>query len=175
MQWETKNVNRSRLPTNRRWWRTRSRPVLAMVAWAMSILASLGTCAGCAGRTEEDYIPAPVSARKAVEAAMDAWRRGETPGRIPGTPAIQVGDAHRRPGQILVSYEVLGEVPSSDGRTFAVRVKLDNPPAEEKVNFLVIGIDPLWVFREEDYKMATHWEHNMTPVETAPDGSQKQP
>jgi hypothetical protein len=78
-----------------------------------------------------------------------------------------VGDTHRRAGQKLARYEIVGELPSDEGRLFAVRVHLENPAAEAKVNFLVVGIDPLWVFRQEDYQMVTHWEHNMPPAPAA--------
>ena len=117
--------------------------------------------AGCESRTREDYVPEGAAARIALEKALDAWKQGEPPGRIEGSPAINVGDTHRRAGQRLADYEIAGELPSDEGRLFAVRVQLENPAAEEKVNFLVVGIDPLWVFRQEDYQIVTHWEHNM--------------
>ena len=117
--------------------------------------------AGCASRTRQDYVPAAAASRAALEKALEAWREGQPPGRIEGKPAVQVGDTHRRPGQQLARYEIVGELPSDEGRLFAVRVELEKPTQEEKVNFLVVGIDPLWVFRQEDYQMVTHWEHNM--------------
>lgn len=130
---------------------------------ATILIVCLLTVAGCRGRTNADYVPPPDSARRALVLVLDSWNRGEPPGPIGAAPTVEVGDAHRKLGQKLVSYEVLGELPSSDGRRFAVRLKLDNPAAEETVNYLVIGIDPLWVFRDEDFTMATHWEHNMPP------------
>jgi hypothetical protein len=33
---------------------------------------------------------------------------------------------------------------------------------------VVIGIDPLWVFRHEDYDLLLHWEHPMEPVSVEP-------
>ena len=42
------------------------------------------------------------------------------------------------------------------------------------VRFVVFGIDPLWVFRQEDYEMFAHWEHLMdgpeAPAADAPAG-----
>jgi hypothetical protein len=129
-----------------------------LVAQILIVLLALP---GCGGRTRQDYVPPPEAARAALTKAMEAWRQGEPPGRIEGQPAIQVGDTHRRAGQKLARYEIVGGLPSDEGKLFAVRVELENPAAQEKINYLVVGIDPLWVFRQEDYQMVTHWEHNM--------------
>jgi len=123
------------------------------------------TCVGCRSRTDADYTPSPERCRQALTTALDAWQRGEPPGRIEGTPTVQIGDTLRKPGQKLESYEILGEVGGDQGRQFAVKVVLTNPAAEEKLNFILIGIDPIWVFRQEEYDMVTHWEHKMAPAE----------
>lgn len=122
--------------------------------------------AGCRQRTAADYTPAPESCRQALSAALDAWKRGEPPGRIDGTPAVQVADTLRQTGQKLQDYEILGEVGGDQGRQFSVRCVLTNPVAEEKIDFIVIGIDPIWIMRKEEYDMVTHWEHKMAPAES---------
>jgi hypothetical protein len=99
---------------------------------------------------------------------MKAWQAGEPAGRITSlSPAVEVADTHRRPGQRLVSYEVLGEVQGDSPRCFAVRLTLDNPREEQRARYYVIGIDPLWVLRHEDHEMLSHWDH--------PPGEPKQP
>ena len=50
---------------------------------------------------------------------------------------------------------------SDETRAFAVRLSLENPPEVQVVRYLVVGNDPLWVFRQEDYEMISHWEHPM--------------
>lgn len=132
--------------------------------------ATLLLCAafvGCKTRTADDYRPSEELCRQALSAALDSWKSGEPPGRIEGTPAVQVGDTLRRPGQKLESYEILGETAGDQGRQFAVRVVFANPAAEEKIDFILIGIDPIWVFRQEEYDMVTHWEHKMPPAGAA--------
>lgn len=123
------------------------------------------TCAvGCAGRTAsiEGYVPESETARAALEAALNEWRDGQPPGEIKGaSPAVQVVDTHRRSEQRLEEFEILGEVGGDAGRCFSVRIALANPSEELKVRFVVIGISPLWVFREEDFTMLTHWDHPM--------------
>ena len=138
------------------------------------LLLGVAFLAGCQTRTADDYRPSAELCRQALTAALDAWKLGESPGRIEGTPAIEIGNTLRRPGQKLESYEILGETAGDQGRQFAVRVIFTNPAAEEKINFILIGIDPIWVFRLEEYDMVTHWEHKMLPPDDAPEPSTPQ-
>lgn len=127
-------------------------------------LVLLACAAGCGGpRGYDRYVPPSDAARAALGAALDAWRDGRGPKALAGrSPGIVVVDNERRAGQALRGYEVLGELPGDGPRRFAVRLHLDDPPEEQKVRFLVVGVDPLWVFRQEDYDMLAHWECNMT-------------
>lgn len=104
-------------------------------------------------------MPSEPAARQALDAALAAWKNGEGPGTLADrSPKIQVTDSHRTPGQKLLGYEILGEVAADGPRGFVVRLKLDNPPEEAKVRYCVVGIDPLYVFRQEEYDMFIHWE-----------------
>jgi hypothetical protein len=120
--------------------------------------------AGCAGSDPSQgytrYVPAVPAARSAVEAVLDAWQNDRPVATAgPGAPAVYVVDTHRRPGQKLEGYTILGELMAGDGpRCFAVRLSLAGPREEQKVNYCVLGVDPLWVFRQDDYEMITHWE-----------------
>jgi hypothetical protein len=126
----------------------------------------MGICLLFAGCIETDrsslYIPSIGVAESAVKSAMDAWKRGEPVGVIEGTtPPIQVVDSSRKPGQKLEDYEILGEVPGNAPRCFAVKIRLSSPDKEEKLRYIVVGLNPLWVFRQEDYDLLAHWEHPM--------------
>jgi hypothetical protein len=119
---------------------------------------------GCHGRTEgfAKYVPAPGPARAAVAAVLDAWRDGRPPEEGVGPRRdVHVVDNQRRPGQRLVRYEIIGEVTSDRARGFAVRLTLAGPDEEKVVRLLAVGLDPLWVFRQEDFEMISHWMHPM--------------
>jgi hypothetical protein len=117
---------------------------------------------GCAGGSGDRFVPETTTARSALEAALNAWQRGEPPGEIQDiSPPVQVTDTQRRPNQTLKAFEILGEVGGDPGRCFSVRLALENPSEQRTVRYLVLGDNPLWVFREEDYTMLTHWEHSM--------------
>ncbi len=132
-----------------------------------------GASIGCqSSNRAEKYIPAEDLAESAVRAALVDWREGKPAGQIERMkPSVQVVDTHRPAGQELVEFEILGPVAGPAPRCFAAKVVLRNPDAEERVRFVVVGIDPLWVFRQEDYEMFTRWDMVMPEPEPAnPDG-----
>lgn len=115
---------------------------------------AVGGLAGCGreGKKIEDFTPPADKARAAVEAALEHWKAGNPPGRVPNTtPAVEVTDSKWRGGQKLKGYEVLGEEPGTEPRFFKVRL---TPPAgaAQEVRYAVVGIDPLLVFREDDFR-----------------------
>jgi hypothetical protein len=113
----------------------------------------------------ERYIPSDRASKGAIEQAFDAWKQGTAAGPVPGTsPVVHVTDNYRKPGEKLSGYRILGEVPGDTPRCYAVQLTFD-PPREERARFVVVGIDPLWVFRLEDYQLLSHWEHKMDSPE----------
>jgi hypothetical protein len=126
-----------------------------------SILA-VGLLAGCQGRpSAERFIPAGPKARQALEAALGAWQRGAPHGAVPGTaaPVVEFVDSHHKPGQRLKSFAVLSVAPGDGPRTFSVRLTLEGPAEEVRARYVVVGLDPLWVIRHEDFEMLAHWDH----------------
>jgi hypothetical protein len=114
--------------------------------------------AGCsrARKNAEDFTPSSEKARQALEAALTHWQAGNASGPVPGTaPVVQAVDTKWKAGQKLQGFEILGEdAPNSEGavpRFFKVRLTPANGPPQE-ARYVVVGIDPLWVYREEDYK-----------------------
>jgi hypothetical protein len=134
-----------------------------------ALLVGAVTAIGCGGtRTPESYVPPEDTARSAVEAVLKAWMDGVPPGRIDTvSPPVEVLDGHRRPGQKLQAYDILGEVVGDGPRCYAVRLTLDDPPEVVKIRYLVLGVNPVLVWREEDYLMITHWE--CAPAESRPE------
>ena len=98
--------------------------------WHFAIAAWLlcGWCAGCGSSSgsHERFIPAPKQAVATIESVLEAWRRGDPVGEIPNTkPRVFVVDSHRREGQTLEQFEILGEVAGLTQRTFLVKVTLE--------------------------------------------------
>jgi hypothetical protein len=120
---------------------------------------------GCRARSAADFVPNSDLARSAVEASLNAWSKGQSQvDSIRGADAdvgVELVDNFRAPGRELAAFEILGETPATNARAYAVKLTLSNPPEELKCRYLVVGIDPLWVFRQEDYDMLAHWDHEM--------------
>jgi hypothetical protein len=144
----------------------RIKPTLAIYLVLMAL-------AGCDRASHERYIPAAPLAREALTAAMDSWLRGEDRARLPaGKPQIELIDSQRE-GRRLARYEILGELSIEGGRRFDVRLHLADPEQVETVQYIVLGIDPLWVMQKRDYDMVTHWDMPMDEPEKKPSSEKK--
>lgn len=144
-----------------------------LAAAAFLLLAAL---TGCNRASNERYIPSAPLAREALTAAMESWLRGEDEAQLPaGKPKIELIDSQRK-GRQLTNYKILGELGVDGGRRFDVRLHLTKPePIEVEqvepeqvepeqvvtVQYIVLGIDPLWVMHKRDYDAVTHWEMDM--------------
>ena len=137
---------------------------LQRTRWVFAVLVATG-CSGCEPPPEPiPIVPDAVKGRQAIEALMETWREGHPTGIIePTSPRVQVVDTHRKPGQRLAGFEILSDSADSRVRTFGVRLSLLEPEERPVVRFLVVGIDPILVFRQEDYELLMHWEHQMDP------------
>ncbi|MBC7965957.1 MAG: hypothetical protein H7Z17_08535 [Fuerstia sp.] len=136
-------------------------------AAALMACIALSAFLGCQkARTNADFIPSQNQSLEALKAALDAWKAGTPSGPVPGTsPVVHITDSSRVAGQTLDDYEILGDVPGNAPRCIAVKLKLSNPAEEKRERFIIVGIDPLWIFRHEDYDLLLHWEHQM-PTES---------
>ena len=144
---------------------------IGRAAWWLLVVAP--GLIGCPGPTAPvSIVPDSARGRWAIETALRAWESGHPPGVETTSPRVQVVDTRRKPGQSLGGFAILAE--STDGRTrsFAVRLELLGPEERPLVRFQVVGIDPIVVFRQEDFDLLMHWEHGMGP---APDPAQAPP
>jgi hypothetical protein len=140
-----------------------------MRRWRLCLAVGLLAVAGCRERPDLNrYVPGEPAARQALEAALEAWRAGQESAIRSGDVRVQFVDRHRKPGQRLKRFTVLGETPGEAPRCFAVRLWLDGPAEEVRARYVVQGIDPLWVQRHEDFVLMLHWDHPMNELDTRP-------
>jgi hypothetical protein len=125
----------------------------------------LATILGCRRPSNDDYIPAPNLAREALAAALEAWQQDEAVPTQTNRPKIEFIDTERASKRSLKSYEIIGEIPTKYGRRFEVKLLLNDALQPVTVQYVIIGIDPLWVFSQQDYDMVTHWDHPMPAPE----------
>ncbi len=124
----------------------RPRPVYA----ATLLLLAAG---GCSTGSNDRFVPSAATARDALQAALDAWKAGQPLGRIDShKPPIEVLAAQFNDGPRLVSYEITGQDTNAEGHhRFRVKLTMEPPAETEEATFIVLGLDPLWVYGEEDY------------------------
>ena len=129
---------------------------------AASLLVSLLT--GC-GASSARFKPTSDEARSSLEAALTAWRDGKPYGSVVATPPIQVGDSAWQAGDQVESFEIGEELDDDGTKQFVVAFKMKKPPGDQSVRYFVHGRDPVWVYREEDYKRMINMDNN--PVTNA--------
>ena len=131
-------------------------PAALRPAARVSYLFLLAIAAGCGGGGHERYVPPAEKARAAVEAVLSAWKAGEPHLTVTSldTP-IDLYDARRQAGQKLEDFRILEEIAGGEHPAFRASLRFAGKPKQEETTYLVIGINPLNVFRTEDYKRAT--------------------
>jgi hypothetical protein len=110
--------------------------------------------AGCNSADEKKYTPPDNTARQALETALGHWRDGQ-PKPEPfslNKVSVQVLDQAWTSGQKLQGFEIQSEEPPAGSGPRVYAVKLKTQKGEQTVKYYVVGIDPLWVYSEADYK-----------------------
>jgi hypothetical protein len=123
--------------------------IVVLLVWCANVT-------GCGGEPHERYVPEADIARGALEAALTAWKNGEPLRTVTSFETqIDVFDERWRNGQELQSFEIVEDLPADPHRTFRVRMRFAGNAQDEDNTYLVMGVDPILVFRSEDYKRAT--------------------
>jgi len=130
---------------------------------AAACLVIMVFCCGCPRAPDANrYVPAAELARGALQAVLSDWQAGRPVGPIDRLKVkVESIDNQRKPGQKLSGFEILGEVTQPGVRCFAVRLDFQNGTEPSKVRYVVLGIDPLFVYRQEDFELLNHWDHLM--------------
>jgi len=123
------------------------------MAGLLSILAIVAS--GC-GDSEAKYIPSEETAKQALNVSLTAWRDGQPHGTITSwNIPIDVYDARWQAGTKLETFDVVREEMLEDRKVFIVKMKVAGGKEEQEVTYLVIGNNPLMVFRKQDYDKAS--------------------
>lgn len=122
------------------------------------LLSTAVWAAGCGSEAKlQRFKPEAEAARKALEAALTEWKSGRNqPGRIENfQPPLQVVDTVWGSGKKLTSFEI-GEPDDFEvAKKFKARLTIEGAAGPEEVTYLIVGKDPLWIFREQDYPGST--------------------
>jgi hypothetical protein len=114
-----------------------------------------GVIVGCGSASHEDYVPGADVGRQAVETALSAWQSGKPMTGIAGqgAAAVQAQDSDWKEGKKLASFSIENELPTTEGpKQFVVRLNFQGDARPVDTVYFVVGRDPIWVFRDRDYK-----------------------
>lgn len=117
---------------------------------------ALALVPGC-GSANSAYSSSAASARQGLENALATWQKGGKADQLAtATPQVHVVDSQWQGGQVLEGYEILEEKPgqAETERRYAVLLKLKKPAGEKRVEYIIVGREPLWIFRDDDYEKA---------------------
>ncbi len=122
------------------------------------LFCALLMLAGC-GQTS--VVPATGTARQALEAALSAWKDGKRPQALAeGAPVINAVDNDWTNGRVLTAFEITGEQPSDGDKRFTAKLTLDKPAGELETTYVVVGLSPITVFREDDFNRGMSMDNN---------------
>jgi hypothetical protein len=134
------------------------------------LLLTLAALSGCGGASNA-HQPSASTARAALDSALSAWKNGEAADTLAAkSPSVQAVDTHWRAGAKLESYEVVKEAPGDGDQRFTVLLAENDSKtkatgsAKKEVTYIVIGRDPVWVYRDEDYTRFINMDDNPAPT-----------
>lgn len=131
-----------------------------------AIFVSLVGCAlaiagGCGVAPAID--PGVDGGRAALDAALSAWKSGAAVGAVTGTkPPVQAVDSVWGSGKKLKDYEIVAADPGSSPPRWNVRLKMEGQPKAEDAVYVLVGADPVWVYREDDFLRTMNMDDNPT-------------
>jgi hypothetical protein len=136
-----------------------------LTGWACcaALITSIAACERGDGEAATPaFVPSWAEARQGLESALSTWRDALSPSRaLLDIRGVQFVDKQRKPDQRLLSFQILGQADSESARQFTVRLNLEGDESPQLVKYNVLGRQPVWIFRLEDYEMFAHWEHAM--------------
>ncbi|MFO0910874.1 MAG: hypothetical protein U0794_21455 [Isosphaeraceae bacterium] len=122
-------------------------------ALAAALFLTLALLPGC-GDSTRAYIPNTATAREDLDKALAAWQNGGKAAQLmTGEHPIYFVDSHWDSGQALESYQILEEKPSASPteKRYGAVLKMKKPPEEKRIEYVMVGQSPMWIFRDEDY------------------------
>ncbi len=127
-----------------------------LVAWAVLGVGCAAALLGCS-KSPAPPIPDQTTARQALEAALNAWQKGQaSPGKLTfGDAVVEVRDAIWNSGQKLKAYDIGSEDLQGIAHWFTVKLTLGR--GEQTAKYAVVGTAPVRVYTEEEFRNLSAW------------------
>src|SRR3954447_16569838 len=113
--------------------------------------------AGCWGGSAP--LASADAARRALQESLDAWKAGRPASSLLAEkPSIEAVDFEWKAGRVLTDYTLGDEAPGQGTRTFSATLTLKGGPAPKAVRYMVLGLDPVRIYRDEDFNRAMNMD-----------------
>lgn len=125
----------------------------------------LALLVGC-GQGNARFTPSTDVAKTSLETALTAWRDGKPCGPVEAKPPVHVVDSVWQAGAKVESFTIGDEEDLGDGtKQFVVKLTMKEAKGarESEVRYVVHGLEPVYVFREDDYKRVLNMDNNPEP------------
>lgn len=121
-------------------------------------LLTLAALVGCGGGSAP--LPSTVVARQALQTSLDAWKAGKPSSSLAEEkPSIEAVNFEWKAGKVLSNY-TLGEEASGQGvQTLSASLTIKGEPGPKEVKYMILGLDPMRIFRDEDYHRAMNMDN----------------
>jgi hypothetical protein len=131
---------------------------MCLLHWSLIALVVFSGCGGGSAPIASTEV-----ARKALETSLKAWKSGKPASSLTAEkPRIEAVDFEWKARKTLSDYKV-GEVASGQGtQTFAATLTIKGEPAPRQVRYMVLGLDPVLVFRDEDFDRFMNMDNSPT-------------
>ena len=109
-------------------------------------------------------LPSTAASRQALQASLDAWKAGKPASTLSAEkPTIEVVDFEWKAGRVLADYVIGDETPGQGTQTFSATLTLKGEPAAKSVQYMVLGLDPIRIYRDEDFNRALNMDNAPAP------------
>ena len=130
---------------------------------ALTFLATLAL-AGCGGGGAP-LAPMDV-ARRALLTSLEAWKAGKPPRSLADQkPVIETIDFEWKAGKILSDFALGDEAPGEGVQVVSATLTIKGEPRPKVAKYMILGLDPVRIFRDEDYNRAMNMDNAPTPTE----------
>lgn len=122
------------------------------------VLVFLTGIMGCGNDTAP--LPKADVARGSLEAGLTAWKEGRPASSLTdGKPAIDFVDYQWKAGKKLSAFTIGADETAEGTHAIAVGLTIDGQP-EKQVQYMVLGLDPVHIFRDEDYARTLNMDNS---------------
>ena len=135
----------------------------------LALLVSLITTVAFAGCGDGSApLPSTVASRQALQASLDAWKAGKAASSLSAEkPSIEVVDFEWKAGKVLTEYALGEDSPGQGTQTFSATLTLKGELATKSVRYMVLGLDPIRIYRDEDFNRAMNMDNAPAPTSKA--------